>query len=359
MDPSRRTTRRCLRPGCSCPRSPCHIQALCPRSHKHLRECTDRFQCRCTPVHHSCKPWGRCNPPPASSRRCHLRHRRPRVTATHAQHVQLIAITVAIAFWDVEASALVNRTRSEAHVAFVFKSAFFFRVADAVVVQFGQSPPHTPMASSWLPLQSQSPRECQHIHNQRSRRGRCERRMRLHPHSRPHRRKCHRHQRPTHTIAATRADGVRLVPLQSQSPSRNVKATAFVAAPGPLQTRKPPHQCSHPRRRKRHLHLRLPHNRHHKPQSHPSQSSRNLLQECQSIRTPIAPGPLHTPQASTIPMQSSTSSQMPSPSSGQSSRRHPHTRRPQSRCTSSDPNQRRWFPSQSQSPSGMSEHPHS
>ena len=61
-------------------------------------------------------------------------------TATHPQGIQLVAVAIAIAFWDVEAPAFVNRTWPEAHVAFVFKTGtFFFRVANAVVIQIGRT----------------------------------------------------------------------------------------------------------------------------------------------------------------------------------------------------------------------------
>ena len=60
-----------------------------------------------------------------------------------------------------------------------------------------------------------------------------------------------------------------------------------------------------------------------------------------------SPGPLQMPHASNAPTQLSTSSQTPSPSAS-SSQVPPHTPRASS-----------WLPSQSQSPAGMSSHPHS
>jgi hypothetical protein len=52
------------------------------------------------------------------------------------QGIKLVAVAIAVVFWDVKASTFVNRAWSKAHVALVFKSsAFFFRIANAVVVQ--------------------------------------------------------------------------------------------------------------------------------------------------------------------------------------------------------------------------------
>ena len=72
----------------------------------------------------------------------------------------------------------------------------------------------------------------------------------------------------------------------------------------------------------------------------------------ESSHTPSPSGsakqvPLHAPIASYAPTQSSTSSQMPS-ASASATQSPPHT-----------PIASSWLPSQSQSPSGTSEHPHS
>jgi len=60
------------------------------------------------------------------------------VTTTYAECVKLVAVAVAIAFWDVGTAAFVNGSRSVAHAAFVeFTDARVYVVADAVAVGVG------------------------------------------------------------------------------------------------------------------------------------------------------------------------------------------------------------------------------
>ena len=79
------------------------------------------------------------------------------VTAADTEGVKLVAVTVAIAFWDVSASALVDGARSVADAALVeFTNKGSTLSLPSASSSAAQSPPQTPRASSWLP-QSQSP----------------------------------------------------------------------------------------------------------------------------------------------------------------------------------------------------------
>ncbi|MEC7440104.1 MAG: hypothetical protein VX802_04560, partial [Pseudomonadota bacterium] len=62
------------------------------------------------------------------------------VTATNAQGVELVAVAVAVAFWDVRTSALVDGARTVAHAALIHGAeAFFLVVADAIAVHVGSA----------------------------------------------------------------------------------------------------------------------------------------------------------------------------------------------------------------------------
>ena len=80
------------------------------------------------------------------------------VTATHAKRVELVSVAVAVSFWDVRTSALVDGARTVADATRRSAHTVVDIVADAIGIgSAAQSPPHTPKASSWFPSQSQSP----------------------------------------------------------------------------------------------------------------------------------------------------------------------------------------------------------
>ena len=81
------------------------------------------------------------------------------VTATHAQGVELVSVAVAVSFWDVRTSALVDRSRTvaDAHSSRAPTQSSTSSQMPSASASATQSPPHTPKASSWLPSQSQSP----------------------------------------------------------------------------------------------------------------------------------------------------------------------------------------------------------
>jgi hypothetical protein len=57
------------------------------------------------------------------------------VTTTHAKRVELVAVAVAVAFWDVSTSALVNLARTVAYAARVIRAyAIVDVVADAILI---------------------------------------------------------------------------------------------------------------------------------------------------------------------------------------------------------------------------------
>ena len=57
------------------------------------------------------------------------------VTATHAEGVELVSVTVAVAFWDVSTSTLVDGSWSVAHAAFVVSAkAVVHVVTDSISV---------------------------------------------------------------------------------------------------------------------------------------------------------------------------------------------------------------------------------
>ena len=81
------------------------------------------------------------------------------VTAAHAQGVELVSVAVAVSFWDVRTSALVDGARTVADAALVVHThavVYIVRMPSASA-SATQSPPYIPKASSWFPSQSQSP----------------------------------------------------------------------------------------------------------------------------------------------------------------------------------------------------------
>ena len=76
-------------------------------------------------------------------------------SSTHAQRIELVAFTIAVALRNVGAAAFVDRARTVANAASIQSAhAIVDVVTDAIGIGFGQD---MPKASSWLPSQSQSP----------------------------------------------------------------------------------------------------------------------------------------------------------------------------------------------------------
>ena len=127
----------------------CHRHRRPPRSHHHTRQgvelvavavavspgcqsirtrrwLQDRCRCRTRRTH----PRSRRH-----RRRCHRRQRRRAVTTPHTQGVELVAVAVAVSFWDVRTSALVDGARTVADAALVVRAhAVVDVVADAIGV---------------------------------------------------------------------------------------------------------------------------------------------------------------------------------------------------------------------------------
>ena len=97
------------------------------------------------------------------------------VTAADTEGVKLVAVAVAVAFWDVRTSALVDGARplQMLHSSSSPTHGSTLSQMPSASSSAAQSPPQTPRASSWLPSQSQRLLGCQHIRTRRWRQGRC------------------------------------------------------------------------------------------------------------------------------------------------------------------------------------------
>ena len=118
-------------------------------------------------------------------RRCH-RHRRPlRSHRRTPKRVELVAVAVAISFWDVRTSALVDRPGplQMPHSSYAPTQSSTSSQMPSASASAAQSPPHTPKASSWLPSQSQSPSGMSNIRTRRWRQDRCRCRTRRSTHA--------------------------------------------------------------------------------------------------------------------------------------------------------------------------------
>ena len=285
--------------------------------------------------------------------RCHRHRRQPRGPTTDTEGIELVAVTVAVTFGDVGTSALV----------------------------ISPGPLQTPQASS-APTQSSTSSQ---IHRHRRQPRRTHHRHRGHRagcrHSHGHLRGC-RHIR-TRDLSGPVADpaGVQCTDAvvdvvtdaigigvsragpttdtegvsrcrHSRSHLRGCGTSALVISPGPLQTPQASrHRRSRRRRHRCHRHRRQPHRTHHRHRGHRAgcRRSRGHLRGCYgaaALASLRGPSTAQTPQASRAPTQSSTSSQI-YPASASAAQDPPRTPRASS-----------WLPSRSQSPSGMSAHPH-
>ena len=224
-------------------------------------------------------------------RRCHRRRRRCAVTTAHAQGVELVAVAVAISFWDVRTSALVDGARTVADAALVVCA---YAVVDVITDAIGIGvrcavTAHSPSASSWLPSQSQSPSDVRTSALVDGARSVADAALVVRTHAVVRRRRCHRHPHPPHTP----------------------------------------------------LHI-------HQARRAGCRRSRNHLRGCQNIRT-----------RRWLQGRCRCRTRRTHPRSRQRRHRCHRHRRPRAVTTAHAHKASRWLPSQSQSPSGMSEHPHS
>ena len=238
--------------------------------------------------------------------------RRQHSHRTHAEGVELVAVAIAIAFRDVSTSALEDFTRCcrrRKRRAHPRNRRCHRRCHRRLRCQ--QSPPHTPKARAGF-NKSRSRRQMSASRKvDRARTLQCHKRQAI-QRSRLRRRRCHPHQRSLRSHRHTRPRR-RVGCHHSRSRLRDVSTSALVDLSW-LQTPRRAHPRSRPHRHRCHRRQRPQciHRHTRRGRRAGCRHSRSRLLGCHCIRIRRSSWPLQMPQASSAPTQSSTSSQMPS-----------------------------------------------